>query len=841
MQMRFRSIARFAVQVGLGATLLWVAPLASGQQALAETADKDSSHTLPEGNEKPVEAPKKETSSKKTDSMAEVYSSANEGTGLGSLTRNFLEDQKRIWTGAAHLKFTDAQWIVPIATLSTGLFVTDAEYSKHLSKDPNTISRYKNISDVGVGALIGGAGGMWVLGHMKHNEHWSETGFLAGEAAIGSLVAVEGLKYSLRRERPYQGNGSGAFFQPGGTSFPSEHSAAAWAVAGVIAHEYPGPLTKIAVYGLASLVSISRVRAHQHFNSDVFIGGLIGNMVAQDVYTRHFNPELGGTAWRSMRQTVKGDGPLQPSSYGSPYVPLDSWVYPVLDRLYALGQIRTVITGQRPWTRLECARLTEEAADSAQAYDSDSSKRVFGVAALETEFTNELKALEGGTNEQAQVESVYTRMTGISGQPLNDSYHFGQTIVNDFGRPYEEGFNNVTGLSTFVIEGRFSLYMRGEYQHAPSASAYSLPVRQEIATVDVNPLQPAVPIAETNQFKLLDSYIGTAMNNWQFTFGKQSLWWGAARGGAFLFSDNAEPIYMFRASQTAPVRLPWIFRYLGPMKLDFFFGKLSGNQFPPRPLIHGEKISFQITPNLELGFSRTSEFGGVGRPLTLGAVWESYVAYSTSVGYAANRSPGKRTGGFDLSYKIPFVRNWLTIYADSLTSDDPSPIDAPRRASLNAGLYMPRLPGLPKLDLRFESVYTDTPTGNGGLFSPKQGGQYVYWELFYHDLYTNKNNLIGNWIGRDGSGYQAWSTYWFNMRNNLQFGFRHAKVDGAFITGGETLNDGSVSLNLQVRSDWSVSTGLQYERWVAPLLSPTHQTNWTSSVGITYWPKSWSK
>jgi hypothetical protein len=212
------------------------------------------------------------------------------------------------------------------------------------------------------------------------------------------------------------------------------------------------------------------------------------------------------------------------------------------------------------------------------------------------------------------------------------------------------------------------------------------------------------------------------------------------------------------------------------------------------------------------------------------------------VGYAANNSPGKRTGGFDLSYKVPFVRNWLTIYADSLTSDDPNPIDAPRRAALNAGLYMPRLPGLPKLDLRFESVYTDTPTGNNGFNNnPKQGGQYVYWETFYHDLYTNKNNLIGNWIGRDGSGYQAWSTYWFNTRNNLQFGFRHAKVDGAFISGGETLNDASVSLNLQLRDNLSVSTGLQYERWVAPLLSLTPQTNWTSCVGITYWPKSWSK
>lgn len=833
-------MARFATWMRLGLVLLAVEPLALAQQAGSRT-DTDSSGKA-SGCSAPHQGPaSKQAGSKTKEDMTEVYSGTDARTGWGALTRDFLGDQKRIWTSPGHLQFTDAQWIIPIGGVSAALFATDAEYSKRLSANPSTIRRYKNMSNAGVAAVIGGAGGMWALGHFKHNEHWSETGFLAGEAAVSSLVAVEALKYSMRRERPFQGDGAGPFFQSGGTSFPSEHSAAAWAVAGVLAHEYPGPLTKIAVYGLASLVTVSRVKARQHFNSDVLIGGLIGNMIAQDVYTRHFNPELGGVAWKSMRQIVRGDGPLRASSYGSPYVPLDSWVYAIFDRLAALGKIHSEMLGQRPWTRMECARLAEEAASETEGDNPDSFGRVFGVAALETEFVNELGALEGGSNAQARVESVYTRVTNINGQPLADSYHFGQTIINDFGRPFQQGLNNVTGFSAYATEGRYSIYVRGEYQHAAPAPAYSLPVRQAIATVDLNPLQAGVPLAETNQFQLLDTYIGTAMDNWQFTFGRQSLWWGTARGGAFLFSDNADPIYMFRATRMTPFKLPWIFGYLGPVKVDLFFGQLSGNQFPPRPLIHGEKISFKPTPNLELGFSRTSEFGGAGRPMTLGAIWRSYFSFTTSVNYGANQNPGKRTGGFDLDYKVPFLRNWLTIYADSLTPDDPSPIDAPRRAAVNAGLYMPRLPGLPHLDLRFESVYTDTPTGNAGFNNPKQAGQYIYWELFYHDLYTNGNNLIGNWIGRDGSGFQGWSTYWFNPRNSLQFGFRHAKVDGQFIPGGETVNDGSVRVNLQFRKEWSMSTGLQYERWVAPLLAATPQTNWTSSIGITYWPKPWSK
>ena len=164
--------------------------------------------------------------------------------------------------------------------------------AKVLSHNPTTISHYNTLSNAGIGALIGGAGGMWVLGHVKHNEHWSETGFLAGEAALNSLVMVESLKYPLGRERPYQGNGTGPFFQ-GGTSFPSEHAAAAWSIAGVIAHEYPSPFVKIMVYGLASLVDFSRVHGRQHFPSDVFVGSMMGNLIGQNIYSRNHDPRAG--------------------------------------------------------------------------------------------------------------------------------------------------------------------------------------------------------------------------------------------------------------------------------------------------------------------------------------------------------------------------------------------------------------------------------------------------------------------------------------------------------------------------------------------------------------------
>jgi hypothetical protein len=164
-----------------------------------------------------------------------------------------------------------------------------------------------------------------------------------------------------------------------------------------------------------------------------------------------------------------------------------------------------------------------------------------------------------------------------------------------------------------------------------------------------------------------------------------------------------------------------------------------------------------------------------------------------------------------------------------------SPVNAPRRAAGRSGIYLPRLPGLSKLDFRVEDVYTDPPTARSHL------GQYVYFNDFYHDLGTNKGNIIGDWIGREGMGFQGWTTYSFSTRTNLQFGYRHAKIAKDFIPQGETMNDASAKLNWNLGHDVTVSTQVQYEKWLAPVLEPTPQTNWTTSLGVEFRPRSWGK
>ncbi len=751
-----------------------------------------------------------------------------------SLVRNLVQDQKDIWTSPLHLRLNDVQWLAPLlgAGIVTGF--SDTDIQRHLPTSATLQTRSKSYSTYGVAAFAGATGAAWLWGRATHNDHLRETGILSAEAALDSFALTYAIKTVTQRDRPYQGNGHGTFFS-NGDSFPSEHAVAAWSMATVIAHEYPGPLTTLLAYGGAAAVSALRVTGRQHFTSDALVGSALGYFVGRHVYNAHHDRE-DLARYGTFERPPAAETRRSPENMGSAFVPLDSWVYGAFDRLAALGYIHTAFAGLRPWTRLECVRLLDEASSRVLAAEESGDDALRLYRSLQAEFALDAESVAGGRNLSAELESLYTRFTGISGKPLNDSFHFGQTIINDYGRPYQEGFNMVSGFSARAEAGPLAFYVRGEYQHAPAGPAYPLNVRTVISTVDWNPVLPATPVAGHDDFRLLDTYVALNIKNNEFTFGRQSVWWGPGQGGALMFSDNAEPFYMLRWNHVSPSALPSFLHLLGPMRTEMFVGKLEGHHFPADPFISAQKVSFKPTENLELGFSKLSIFAGGGRTLTWYNFYKSSFSINDSTSltlqqYLANKyDVGDHRGGFDFSYRLPGLRNWLTFYSDSLVDDDPSPLAAPRRAAINPGIYLSHVPGLPKLDFRAEAVNTDPPTGRS------LGGNFIYWENVYHDSHTNAGNLMGDWIGREGKGLQLWSTYWLSGNSTIRVGYRNAHIAHDFIPGGGDLNDFSARTDLRLRRDLFLTGWMQYERWNLPLLATTPQTNFSASFQLTFRP-----
>jgi hypothetical protein len=761
---------------------------------------------------------------------------------LTERVEDFTGDQKDLWTSPKKLRFSDTTWLVPISGLGAGLLVTDSDVSRHMSQDPKTLSHYNSISNAGIAGLIGGAGLMWAFSYKNHDSHWRETGFLASEAALNSFVVIEAAKYTFGRERPSQGDGTGPFFRHG-ASFPSEHAAAAWSIASVIAHEYPGPLTKILVYGAAGLISYSRVRAGQHFPTDVMVGTLLGELSAHTVYKRHHDPELGGDDWETWSSKAAGlFRDPSPGYQGSPYVSLDSWIYPAFDRLTGMGLVDSGYAGMRPWTRRECARMVAEAGDRIETASS-SAGEIYNQ--LQKEFAQELDPDAG--EPQARIESVYTSIGHISGAPLQDGYHFAQTQINSFGRPFGEGWNTTNGFSFYASAGPWSGYFRGELQTAPSVPGLPLTARQFIASADNLPgIPPGGTAPSIQRFQMLDAYVGLTLANWEFSFGQQSLDWGPGEGGSLMFDDNASPIPMFRINRVTPMAIPLVSKFLGPMRLEVFFGQLSGHhftagpdfqtsgsfttEFQPQPYIHGERFSFKPTRNFEFGFSRTAIMGGPGVPLTFGTFAKSMFGSGNGLP-GSPQDPGDRRSGMDWSYRLPKLRDWVTFYGDAFAEDQFTPIAYWDRSAIRGGLYLSRFPKIPKLDLRVEGVYTDVPAG-GAL-----SHGFYYFNFRFKEGYTNNGRLLGSWIGRQGQGAQAWANYWLGSRDRVQINFRHQKVSQQFVPGGGTLTDVGVRSDYWFTQMVGFTTSIQYERWLFPIIQPGPQRDISASIGIQIQPQ----
>lgn len=775
---------------------------------------------------------------------------------LLDLPKHLFHDQTGMWSSPSRLKLSDATWLVPLGGFTAALLATDSTVSRHLSDTPSTLVRYRHISDYGLYSTGAGAGALYLFGLATDNPHQRESGFLSGESAIDSLLAAEALKYAAGRLRPYQGDGSGPFRRRG-TSFPSEHAAVAWAIASTIAHEYPGPVMRFLSYGAATAISASRITAKEHFPSDVLVGAALGYLTSEYVYRHHHDDNLQGESWETP--AVRPDKPSHWGSknMGSPYVSLDSWIYPAIDRLSALGYIHSGFTDMRPWTRMECARQIEEAAGRvAESEDSDLEAASLSET-LQTEFSAEMAWLGGGDNGEFRLESVYTRISEIAGKPLTDGDHFGQTIINDYGRPEQQGVNDVSGMSGWAADGPFVVYARGEYQHSPSAPALPPGALDAISYADFGhstvplpyPVPPDTPTATYDQGRFLDTYVAMKLSGWQISYGNQSLWWGPSQGGPLMFSNNAAPLRMFRVNRVTPFTLPSFLSILGPIRLEAFVGQFSGYEFVltptgllgqygeslnPQPTMHGERISFKPTENLEIGISRTTDYGGPGYPLTVHTFLRSLLS-TGNTGPGSVNKPGSRRAGLDFSYRIPGIRNGMTFYAEGMAEhDEISPLLGPDVAAWLAGIYIPRLPRIPKLDFRVEAVYNAPPSSaadvNYGAF---------YWDATWITGFQNDKHLMGSWVGRQGQGTQAWTTYWLTPRNKVQLGFRHQEISRELIASGGTLADVNVRAEFWLRPSFSLSASVQYELWDYPVLASTRQSNVTTAIQLSFWPKCW--
>src|SRR3984957_2401719 len=216
------------------------------------------------------------------------------------LPRRILTDQKDIWLFPAQLA-RGHYWIPTLAVVggTAALIATDPKTAPYFRKHSGNLD---DMNDVFDGTITSAATAFVPLsllaaGYVRQDSYQVNTSLLAGEAYVDSAIVDLAMKVITQRKRPYNippsGPFSDTFFNNGKShfsegSFPSGHAIGAFSIATVVANRYSHHRwVPIAVYGLATAISLSRVTTSAHFPSDVFLGASLGYVIAKFQVLNH--------------------------------------------------------------------------------------------------------------------------------------------------------------------------------------------------------------------------------------------------------------------------------------------------------------------------------------------------------------------------------------------------------------------------------------------------------------------------------------------------------------------------------------------------------------------------
>jgi membrane-associated phospholipid phosphatase len=224
------------------------------------------------------------------------------------LPKYVLQDQKAIWSSPFHTAKSNVKWWAIFGGATAALIATDQWTVKQLPNSRTQVSISTWGSRLGAGyTLVPFTAGLYFAGSHSENDRLRETGLIGFETLIDVNIIAEALKLVADRARPLEGNGKGRFEDGSGTrwnsSFPSGHAINTWALASVVAHQYPHPrIIPVLVYAAATTVVVARVGARQHFPGDVVAGSAMGWFIGDYVYGKRHNRSL--DAKRSAAQKL---------------------------------------------------------------------------------------------------------------------------------------------------------------------------------------------------------------------------------------------------------------------------------------------------------------------------------------------------------------------------------------------------------------------------------------------------------------------------------------------------------------------------------------------------------
>jgi Capsule assembly protein Wzi len=278
--------------------------------------------------------------------------------------------------------------------------------------------------------------------------------------------------------------------------------------------------------------------------------------------------------------------------------------------------------------------------------------------------------------------------------------------------------------------------------------------------------------------------------------------WGPGWAGSLILDGAAPavPAFGWRRPVVQASHSPWL-SWLGPWGADIFVGRLQGHLEPARPTMIGLRVQLSPSERLDIGLSRTMQWGGRGRDESLSSLSDALLG-NDNVGFGgitAENEPGNQLAGVDLRWLVD-PASQTSFYAQVVGEDEAGRMPSRNMVLIGVDARVPTKSG----SLRFFAEFADLL---GGRISDDPRPLAAYRHSIYRQGYTQEGFSLGHALGGDA---RIATAGWLYRQGGLLAMFMasagRAEPTAQFLAPGRLVG-ANASLQLQLDAQTQLGAG----------------------------------
>lgn len=306
-----------------------------------------------------------------------------------------------------------------------------------------------------------------------------------------------------------------------------------------------------------------------------------------------------------------------------------------------------------------------------------------------------------------------------------------------------------------------------EQQFAQHFAALSVKLGQQHwdARLNLN-IEDDLYVQNRQHYNVAGSYLAAKLWNQWLIAGQIESYWGPGHEGSLIRGDATRPVYGITAQRAEHQAFthPWL-SWIGPWQYQLFAGQLDDYQAVPHAKLLGLRVTMQPWPYLELGASRTLQWGGEGRSESASSLWNAIKGNDNFTDGSQDKS--NQIAGFDARLNLQqWTQQPLSIYGQYVGEDEAGLLPS-KKMYLFGVDYSASYKNLP---YQLYAEWANT-CSNGKVLGVS------YNHYIYQDGYYQHGAPLGHAMGGDSEMYALGGNIRFDQVNRLSARLLYAKLN----------------------------------------------------------------